>query len=185
MTTLEIIGASVLHLAMLSLISIGGMHVVFPDIYRFVVEQHQWITGAQFSALVALGQSAPGPNLLAMALVGFQVAGFWGAVAYALALVTPSSLLCYGVMRFAGRTAESPWKRALRIGFGPVTVGVVIASGIVLARAAASGTQDDLGWALAWAIAAAVGLLSGVGRVSKLNPLWWLGGAALLGGLFL
>ena len=185
MTTLEIIGASVLHLAMLSLISIGGMHVVFPDIYRFVVEQHQWITGAQFSALVALGQSAPGPNLLAMALVGFQVAGFWGAVAYALALVTPSSLLCYGVMRYAGRTAETRWKRALRTGFGPVTVGVVIASGIVLARAAGSDTHDSHSLSLVWAIAVGVGLLSGVGRASKLNPLWWLGGAALLGGFFL
>ena len=185
MTNLEIIGASTVHLCMLSLISIGGMHVVFPDIYRFTVDQHQWLSGAQFSALVALGQSAPGPNLLAMALIGFQVAGFWGAVAYALALVTPSSLLCYCVMRFAGRTAETPWKRALRTGFGPVTVGVVIASGIVLARAAASGTQSEAGLWLVWAIAAAVGLLSGVGRASKLNPLWWLGGAALLGGLFL
>ena len=189
-STGDIIVASVAQIALLSLIAIGGVHVVFPDLYRLFVDQHHWMTGAQFSALIALGQAAPGPNILAVALIGYYLAGFWGAVAFMLALLIPSSLLCYAVLHIAKVTQKrdgppAPWRSALRLGFGPVTVGVVMASGIVLARAAALGAHTSTGAGIAWAIALAVGIGASLGKGAKLNPLWWLGAAAVIGAVAL
>jgi chromate transporter len=41
--------------------------------HRFLVEQHHWLTQAQFNAVDRLAQAAPGPNVLFVALMGWNV----------------------------------------------------------------------------------------------------------------
>ena len=75
--------------------------------------------------------------------------------------------------RLWGRFRDAPWQRIVRSGLVPVTIGLVIASGTVMARAA------DPDWQAAAMTIAAVVLMLGTG----LNPLWILLAGAAFGGL--
>ena len=62
-----------LHYLSLSLLSIGGAITTAPDMHRFLVDQQHWLTDAQFNASIAIAQAAPGPNVLFVALLGWNV----------------------------------------------------------------------------------------------------------------
>ena len=61
------------HYLMLSLMSLGGAISTSSEMHRFLVEQHHWLTQAQFNESIALAQAAPGPNVLFVALMGWHV----------------------------------------------------------------------------------------------------------------
>ena len=82
----------------LSLLAFGGGNTILPEMQRQVVQVHQWMSAADFSALFALGQAAPGPNLMVVTLVGWHVAGWMGVVVTTIAKFGPSSLLTVGLM---------------------------------------------------------------------------------------
>lgn len=163
------------HLALLSLIAIGGVQVVLPDLHRYIVEEQHWMSGAQFSALFALGQAAPGPNVLVVTLFGYQIAGIAGALAATVAICLPSSLLTYAVMRVGQRWGETQWKTIAKAGLAPLTIGVVIASGYVLAQSASAGI-------LGYAITAVTALIA---ATTRWNPLWLLAAAGVIGAIAL
>jgi chromate transporter len=57
------------HFASLSLLGIGGAITTAPDMHRYLVDERNWLTDASFSSSIALAQSAPGPNVLFVALM--------------------------------------------------------------------------------------------------------------------
>ena len=161
------------HLALLSSISFGGFPTVLPDVHNFVTA-NGWVTDREFANFFAISQVMPGPNMiLMMSLVGLQVGGIPGAITGALATFGPPCLMYYTAFRLWDRFRDRPWQRIVRLGLAPLTIGLVIAGGYVMARAA------DTGWQGGLVTAAAAGLMLATG----LNPLWILiaGGAA--GGL--
>lgn len=125
--------------ALLSLVAIGGANAVIPDMRREVVDVLRWMDTPTFLNLFAVAQAAPGPNVLIASLVGWQVAGFPGLLVATLAIVLPSSLLAFGAGRILERMADSRPVRLLRAGLVPVAVGLIVASGVVMARAAVTG----------------------------------------------
>jgi chromate transporter len=162
------------HLALLSSISFGGFPTVLPDVRNFVVAGHGWLTDEDFANIFAMAQAIPGPNMiLMMGLVGWKVSGLSGALASATATFAPPCAMYFAAFRLWDRFREARWQRVVRSGLAPVTVGLIIASGIVMARAA------DSGWpAAALTVAAAVVMLT-----TRLNPLWLLLAGGGLGGL--
>lgn len=159
------------HLALLSIVSVGGAHAMLPDIYRFVVLEHGWLSGQDFAALVALSQAAPGPNVLVSTLLGYQFGGLLAAVAAPVAFIVPSSLATYVFAHFDRRGGDAPWKAIALQGLAPLTVGLVIASGVVLAQGVGAGTA---GYATAAIVAAA-------SAFTRIHPLWFIAAAALAG----
>lgn len=159
------------HLALLSIVSVGGAHAMLPDIYRFIVIEHRWLSGQEFATLVALSQAAPGPNVLVTALLGYQFGGLAAAVIAPVAFILPSSLAVYAFAHLHLRTGDAPWKTIAMQGLTPLTVGLVIASGIVLAQGAGSGLAG-------YAVAAIVALAS---AFTRLHPLWLIGAGAAAG----
>lgn len=156
------------HLALLSLVAIGGAHTVLPDVHRLVVREHAWLTDTQFGALIALSQAAPGPNVLVMTLIGYQVAGFAGAIGATLAFLIPSSIVVLAAAQTIARAGDARWVRILKIGLGPLTAGLVLASGSVLARGVLTHLAD--GQAI---VVAAITLAVTAGAVfTRINPLW-------------
>jgi chromate transporter len=167
-----VVGPLFAHFVVLSLMAIGGGVVMLaPEIQRFVVESHHWVTAEQFSASYAIAQAAPGPNMLYVTLVGWQAAGWAGAAAATIAIVTPPSLLTLAVMRFTTRRAPGPLGRAVGKGLAPISVGLLFATGWILLFGVSGGWRGVLVTALA---AAAV---SG----TKINPLWLIGAGAVAG----
>jgi chromate transporter len=99
------------HFLVLSLVAVGGGNSILPDMHRFVVDVHGWMTAAEFSQLYAIAQASPGPNIMVVTLIGWHVAGFPGAVASTLAICTPSSILAYAVAQIWYRFRGRPWAR--------------------------------------------------------------------------
>ena len=160
------------HLLLVSSISFGGFPTVLPDVRNFVVATHGWMTDQEFANLFAMAQSIPGPNMiLMMSFVGWKVWGFPGAVASAFATFGPPCTIYFASYRLWDRFRDAPWQQIVRLGLVPVVMGLVIASGTVMARA------SDTGWrTAALTIAAAMFML-----VTRLNPMWMLVMGGVLG----
>jgi chromate transporter len=165
------LAALALHFATLSLLAVGGVNTILPEVHRLTVEVHGWMTSAQFAALFALAQAAPGPNMLVLTLIGWQVAGPAGALVATLATCGPPCALAYTVSRLWDRVPGAPWRLAVEAGLAPVTVGLVLATGSLLALGAGTGPTA---YAVTAVSAAALGW-------TRLNPLWLLAAGAVMG----
>lgn len=158
-------------LAGLSLVAVGGGNTVLPEMHRQFVEHARWFSDAEFAQMFALAQTAPGPNIMVVAIFGWRVAGFAGAALAPLALCLPSSMLTFVVGRLWHRFRASPWRNRVAVALTPVSVGLVLASGIVLAQ------DQDVSW-VALALTAVTTLVT---VATRFNPLWCLGAAGLIG----
>ena len=161
------------HFALLSLMAIGGgVVMVAPDMQRYVVDSHQWITAEQFSAAFALAQVAPGPNFLYITLVGWEVAGWAGAVAATLAILAPPSAIGIAMARASSNRTPGPVARAIGKGVVPISVGLVFATGWILLRGSGS-------WDFRSAILAL--LATAILFRTKINPVWVIAAGAAAG----
>lgn len=155
----------------LSLLAFGGGNTILPEMQRQVVEVHHWMSAADFGALFALAQAAPGPNMMVVPLVGWHVAGAAGLVVSSVAKFGPSSLITSLAVRVWDRFRDRPWRRTVQAGLLPVTVGLVAASAWLMAHA----SDHD---AMAWGITLGCAVMAARTRV---HPLWLLGAGAALG----
>ena len=157
--------------AQLSLISVGGVNTVLPELQRQVVDVQHWMSGVEFVALYGLAQAAPGPNMLISTLIGYRVAGLAGALMATLALVGPPVLLSFVVAHFWHRFRDRPWRRRVQAGLTPVTAGLVMSAAVLLCMTTATSLA-----AAALSLATAAVLLT-----RRVHPLWMLGLGAVLG----
>jgi chromate transporter len=157
--------------AQLSVVAFGGGNSMLPELQRQVVDSQHWMSAQEFGALFALAQAAPGPNMMIVPLVGWQVAGPLGLLTASVANFGLSSLLLGVVMHLWERFRERPWRRIVERGLVPVTAGLVAASAIIITRA----TTHE--WVLiAIALASAV-----VMTTTRLSPLVVLAAGAVVG----
>ena len=167
------LGAMFLHFTMLSLLAIGGAITTTPEMQRWVVGERGWLTDGQFTASVALAQSAPGPNLLFVAVVGWNVAGLAGVACTMLGSLLPSTALALLATRWGTRRRELLAVRAFKAGMAPLTIGMLLATGWVL-------TEPLRGFpATAVLVAVAVAFMI----YTKRSPLWPIALGALAGAL--
>ena len=160
------------HLAVLSLISFGGIPGVLPDIQEYVVAANGWISERDFANYFAVVQAIPGPNMiLMMSFIGWKIGGLGAAVAAGLATFGPCCALSFTAFHFWERFRDTQWQQRARRGLAPVTIGLVTAGGFVMA------TSGNAGWESLAASLAAAGLLLG----TRLNPIWIIAGGAGLG----
>ena len=129
----------VLVFAPLSLVSFGGGQAIIADMQVQVVNQG-WMTAQQFADIFALSRAAPGPSTLIAALIGWQVAGFAGALVGTLAIYVPSSIVMYGAIRWWQARRDSPWRSALQRGLAPIAMGLVFAGALSVLEAAQVST---------------------------------------------
>ena len=161
------------HLAVLSSISFGGFPTVLPDVHNFVAA-NGWVTDREFANLFAVSQVVPGPNMiLMMSFIGLKVGGVPGAIASALATFGPPCAIYYLSYRLWDRFRDMPWQRIVRRALAPLTIGLVIAGGYVMAR------TGDIGWLSLAITAAAVALM----LRTRINPLWILMAGGAFGAL--
>lgn len=162
--------------APLSLVTVGGGQSAVADIHRQIVDVHQWMTAGQFVDAFAVSRMAPGPGSVLASLIGWQVAGFWGAVAATIGIFGPTSLLTWRIAHLWQRYEGARLLRALEIGLRPVAAGMILATVYVLLQAL------DGGW-----LARALALTStAVLMLTPVDPLIMIGmGAATFIGLHL
>ena len=175
-----------MHYLSLSLLSVGGAISTAPDMHRYLVEQRHWLTDAQFNASIAIAQAAPGPNVLFIALLGWNVGlnaggvitGLLGIFTAMLGILIPSTTLTYVTAQWGHRNRELRAVRAFKQGMAPIVIGLLIATGWILVLANTTGGGNALkDWPI-WLLAALSALL--VWR-TRIHLLWLLGAGALLG----
>jgi chromate transporter len=155
----------------LSLLAFGGGNTILPEMQRQVVEVHHWMPASEFSALFALAQAAPGPNMMIVTLVGWHVAGWAGMLVTSVAKFGPSSLVTVAVLHGWDRFKDRPWRRIAQRGLVPVTSGLVAASALLIAKA------SDPSW-IAWAV---TGVCAVLAFRTRIHPLWLLAAGSLIG----
>jgi chromate transporter len=95
----NIILALIVLFAPLSLLAIGGWASVLAPMHHQVVEVNAWMTQREFIDIFAITRAAPGPGAMIVTLIGWKMAGWWGAIVASLAIFIPSSALSYSVGR--------------------------------------------------------------------------------------
>ena len=180
----------------IGLFNFGGGGAMLSLIQGQVVTAHQWITQETFTDIVAISQSTPGPiGINCATYVGYEVmrnagygtlAGVLGSTLATLAVVLPSFLVFFLIIKVFNRFHESrtfaDMMRALR----PAVAGLIGAAALVLIFRTGwtSGrlqvrllTENFPDWK-AWAIFAAA---FGLGFTKKAGPIAIILGAGVLG----
>jgi chromate transporter len=155
----------------LSLFAVGGAAAAIPEIHRIAVDLNHWMTDTQFADAYAISQLSPGPNVLIVSLVGYQVAGIAGALVATVAMCGPTAAMAYTVSRLLHRAGSSPWLALIQKALVPVSIGLMAASGLVVAVAADGSVVAAL-----LTLAAAV-----IAAITRVNPVWLLLAGGLLG----
>jgi chromate transporter len=130
----------------LSFVTIGGGAAILAPLNHQAVDVHHWLSQREFVDLFAISRAAPGPGSMLVALVGWKVARWAGALVAVVATFLPSSLLCYGVARAWNRYRGTALHSALERGLAPVGTGLLMAGAFSILRAAHAGV---LGWGIA------------------------------------
>ena len=182
MNATNVLGATELlglfgHFALLSLLAVGGAITTASDMHRYVVVEHGWITDAQFSTSIAIAQAAPGPNVLFVAVIGWNVGGALGLLATLSGTLLPSTTLVLLASRWAAQRRESRAVRAFTTGMAPLTLGLLLATGWVLAEPYLRAPAQRWG-ALGLIAVTVVTMLR-----SRISPIWLVGLGALVGAL--
>ena len=159
------------HFLILSLLAVGGAITTVPDMQRFVVQHKGWLSDMQFSACIALGQAAPGPNVLFVAVIGFSVGGLAGVLATLGGTLLPSATLALAASRWGHRRRRSRALRSFTAGMAPLTIGLLLATGWILLQPVGPRWQ---------AAALVLGTLVLMLR-TRLSPLWAIAAGALAG----
>jgi chromate transporter len=180
------------HFLSLSLLAVGGAIITAPDMHRFLVDEHHWLTEQQFSSSIALAQASPGPNVLFVGLIGWNVGlnagagmgGGWftvgmsalGLVLSLLGIMLPSSILTYTTTRWAHKHRHNRAVKAFKLGMAPVVIALLVSTGWLLT---ASHNQWERDWAL-WLLTTSSVML--VWR-TRIHLLWLISSGALIGAL--
>jgi chromate transporter len=157
--------------AVMSLLAIGGANSAIPEMHRVAVDVNHWLTDKQFTDVYAIAQLSPGPNVLIVTLIGYSVAGLAGALVATLAMCVPTAVLALTVSRFLARSSHARWPKIVQAALVPLSIGLMGASGFILAR-----TSDRTAIAVLVTVGAAA-----LASVTKLNPLWMLVAGGCLG----
>jgi len=119
----------------LSLLSFGGGQAVVAEIQHQTVGVWGWLSGSQFSDAYGISRAAPGPSTLIAALIGYQVAGFAGAVVATLAIYIPSSIVVSVTASWWQNHPDSRFKRSFERSLAPVAMGLVFAGVVAVIEA--------------------------------------------------
>ena len=160
-----------LTFGVMSLFAVGGANSAIPEMHRVAVDVHHWLTDKQFADVFAIAQLSPGPNVLIVTLIGYAVAGISGALVATLAMCVPTAVLAFYVSRFLRQRSHSRWPAIIQAALVPLSIGLMGASGLILAL------TSDRTWAAALVTAGAAILAS----TTRLNPLWLLLAGGVLG----
>ena len=157
--------------AYLSLLTVGGGMAAFPELKILTVEVHHWLTFPQLVHFYSVGQMAPGPNMMMIVCIGAWAAGIPGALVVLIAFFGPTALLAFIIGRLWTRLEKWPWRASIKRGLAPVSIGLLLAGCLTMAKGAVTGVVTVI-------IAAAV---FAVLLRSRINPALLILGGAVIG----
>jgi len=157
-----------MHFMSLSLLAVGGAITTAPDIHRYLVDEQHWLTHYQFTSSVAIAQGAPGPNVMFVALMGWNVGmnaaagmsptptmlyavmlALLGVLVTMVGIIVPSATLTFFSTQWAHKNRELKGVRAFKAGMAPLVMSLLVATGWLLTGDHDNYLEDWPMWALA------------------------------------
>ena len=157
-----------LHFISLSLLAVGGAITTAPDIHRYLVDEQHWLTHYQFTSSVAIAQGAPGPNVMFIALMGWNVGmnvasgmtpaptlpyavmlALLGVVVTMAGIIIPSATLTFFSTQWAHKNRDLRAVRAFKAGLAPLVMSLLVATGWLLTGDHDNYAQNWPMWLLA------------------------------------
>ena len=157
-----------LHFVSLSLLAVGGAITTAPDIHRYLVDEQHWLTHYQFTSSVAIAQGAPGPNVMFVALMGWNVGmnaaagmtpeptmlycfmlALLGVLVTMVGIIIPSATLTFFSTQWAHKNRDLKGVRAFKAGLAPLVMSLLVATGWLLTGNHDNYLEDWPMWALA------------------------------------
>jgi chromate transporter len=133
----------------LGLFSFGGGYAMLPLI-QSEIEQHGWLTSAQFADIVAIAEMTPGPIAVNTATyVGYSTGGLAGALIASAGVTLPSLLLVLLVARVYARYQKHPLNISIFSGLRPVVVGLILSAAWFIGQDSLIHIPDEMA-AAAW-----------------------------------
>ncbi|UVI29322.1 chromate transporter [Paenibacillus spongiae] len=162
-----------------NILGYGGGPASIPLMYREIVPHYGWLDDAQFSNMLALGNTLPGPIATKIAAyVGYDAAGLLGLLAALAATILPSAIALILLLRLLHKHRSSPVVKGMTLLVQPAiaVMMAVLAWQMISGAAASIGIWQSLGIAVAafWAMA-----------VKKYHPALVIIAAFAYGGLVL
>ena len=125
-------------------LAFGGGYAMITPLHYELVTHYGWMTEAEFSSAVAIGQLTPGPLMIMVAFMGYKIAGFAGATLGTLGLFLPSALIVLAIASSYLRFKDAPIIQGAMRGVGLAVSGLLAAVVIDIARSAIVGPFDAL-----------------------------------------
>jgi len=113
----------------------GGGMVMIPFIEQDAVRTFGWLTQREFVDAIAMGQITPGPIVISSVFIGYKVAGLLGAVLAMGAISLPTFFYSVAAAHQLHRLKTNLRVRAVLRGVGPAVVGMILAAGVIIAKA--------------------------------------------------
>ena len=167
---------------LLSVLSIGGAITTAPEMHRYLVDERNWLSDAQFNASISIAQAAPGPNILFVALMGWNVGvnsgnfftGLLGVLVTMTGILLPSASMTYFAGSWGHRNRGLRIVRAFKQGMAPLVIALMLGTGWLIIGGSGHAAEN---WPV-WLVAAATAIIV---WQTRLHLLWLLGAGALLG----
>ncbi len=118
----------------IGLFGFGGGYAMLSLIQHDVVEVHHWISVSDFTDIVAISQTTPGPIAFNTATyIGYTATGsIWGSVICTIAVSLPSVILMTLVCRFFFAFRNNFYVDAALKGLKPAIIGLIAAAALLL-----------------------------------------------------
>lgn len=124
----------------------GGGPSTIPLVYKEVVDTYKWMSDEEFSDLLAITNTLPGPMLTKMAgYIGYRVGGVAGMISALISAVLPTVLIMIFLIGFLIKFRDSNIVQGMTAAITPV-VGVLL---LTLTWSFAKRSKQDLGWVYA------------------------------------
>ena len=111
----------------------GGGYAMLSMIQFEVVDNHCWMTVEEFADMVALSQMTPGPVSINIATyIGYTVGGIFGSLVATAAIVLPSLLMLYLVLKFLFKNKDNYIVKTTLASMKPVIAGLIFVAALIM-----------------------------------------------------
>ena len=168
------------------LFAVGGGMATLPFLYD-ISDRTGWFTHEQLADMIAISESTPGPIGVNMATyAGKLTAGYSGAVAATLGLITPSIIIILIIAAFLEAFRKNKYVDSIFYGMRPASTAMITAACLLVAKIVF--IQDGRFLNVNWdSVDLAVLLLMfthSVKFTKKFHPVIWIALSAVIGVIF-
>ena len=119
----------------IGLFTFGGGYAMISLIRREFIEKRKWISAPEFTDMIAISESTPGPLAINSATyVGYKIGGFWGALAATVGVVIPSFVIIYIISLFLEQFLRLSVVAAAFKGIQVAVAVLILSAGIKMFR---------------------------------------------------